>query len=309
MVDDVRRGTAYGAAAYLLWGLFPLYWPLLEPAGAVEILAHRIVWSLLVVLVIVSVQRKWADVRILTADPRALVVLTVAALLLAGNWCTYIYGVNSEQVVETSLGYFITPIVSVLLGVVLLGERMRPAQWLALSIGSVAVIVLAIDYGRPPLIALTLALSFGVYGLLKKRVGDRVGAVQSLTVETLVLFLPALAWLLWLTTQGQGHFGVEGIDQALLLASSGVVTAIPLLFFAAAARRVPLTVIGLLQYLAPVLQFLTGVVLYDEPMPASRLAGFVLVWAALAVLTADLIVTLRRTRPAVAEEVALSPSA
>jgi len=301
-VTELRRGTAYGVAAYLLWGLFPLYWPLLEPAGAVEILAHRIVWSLLVVVAILAVQRNWGWVRLLAEDRRSLAILLAAAVLIALNWCLYIYGVNSDQVVETSLGYFINPIVTVMLGVLVLGERLRRAQWVAIGLGTFAVVVLAVDYGRPPWIALGLAFSFGTYALLKNRVGARVGAVQSLTVETAVLLLPALAWLAVLGARGDGEFGHAGAGSALLLASTGVVTAVPLLFFASAARRVPLTVIGLLQYIAPVLQFLTGVLLYDEPMPASRLAGFALVWVALTVLTFDSVRNRRRNQRRAAAE-------
>ncbi len=286
-MEDVRRGTAYGAAAYLLWGLFPLYWPLLEPAGAVEILAHRIVWSLVVVLGILAVQRNWSWLQPLLRDRRAAWSLLLASVLIAGNWCLYIYGVNNDHVVETSLGYFINPVVTVLIGVLVLSERLRTTQWVAVGLGAVAVVVLAIDYGRPPWISLGLAFSFAIYGLLKKQVGATVGAVQSLTVETTLLFLPALAWLLLLEADGSGQFGHGGVGSSLMLASAGVATAIPLLFFASAARRVPLTVLGLLQYLAPVLQFLTGVLLYNEPMPASRLAGFALVWAALVILTVD----------------------
>jgi chloramphenicol-sensitive protein RarD len=210
--------------------------------------------------------------------------------------------VNSEQVVETSLGYFINPIVIVMLGVVVLKERLRRTQWVAIGLGTVAVVVLAVDYGRPPWIALGLAFSFGTYALLKNRVGGRVGAVQSLTVETAVLLLPALAWLILLEVRGDGQFGHSGPGHALLLASTGIVTAVPLILFAAAARRIPLSVIGLLQYLTPVLQFLTGVLVYDEPMPASRLAGFVLVWAALSVLTVDSLQNRRRNQRRAAAE-------
>ena len=308
-MSELRRGTVYGATAYLLWGLFPLYWPLLEPAGAVEILAHRIVWSLVVVLAILAVQRNWSWLRLLADDRRSLLILLAAAVLIAGNWCLYIYGVNSDQVVETSLGYFINPIVTVMLGVLVLGERLRRTQWVAIGLGTVAVVVLAVDYGRPPWIALGLAFSFGTYALLKNRVGERVGAVQSLTVETAVLLLPALAWLAWLQSRGDAQFGHAGLGHALLLASTGIVTAVPLLFFASAARRIPLTVIGLLQYLAPVLQFLTGVLLYDEPMPASRLAGFALVWAALTVLTVDTLQNRRRNQRRAAAEARASANA
>jgi chloramphenicol-sensitive protein RarD len=286
-VTDIRRGTTYGVAAYFLWGLFPLYWRLLEPASSVEIVAHRIVWSLLVVLAILAVTRDWAWLRAFRGDRASQWRLTLAAVLISANWCLYIYGVNSDHVVETSLGYFINPLVTVLIGVLVLHERLNRWQWVAVGLGGLAVLVLTVDYGRPPWIALGLAFSFAAYGLLKKQIGPRVGAVASLTVETAVMFLPALALLVALEVRGQGHFGHEGVGHAALLASAGVATAVPLLFFAAAASRVPLTILGLLQYFAPVLQFLTGVLIFREPMPASRLAGFALVWAALVVLTFD----------------------
>jgi chloramphenicol-sensitive protein RarD len=300
----------YGVACYLLWGLFPLYWPLLEPAGSIEILAHRIVWSLLVVATVLAVTRNWAWVRPLLADRTTLARMALAAVLISVNWATYIWGVNNEHVVETSLGYFINPVVTVLIGVLVLHERLRPMQWAAIGLGTLAVVVLAVDYGRPPWIALTLAFSFGFYGLLKKQVGVTVGAVQSLTVETAVLFVPALTFLVVLDARGDGQLGHTGLGHGLLLASAGIATAVPLLFFASAARRIPLSTLGLLQYIAPVLQFLTGVLLYDEPMPASRWVGFVLVWAALAILTFDGLRQGHRTRrDARTEEAALTPVA
>ena len=272
---------------YLMWGLFPLYWPLLEPAGSLEILSHRIVWSLLVVTVLLLLTRSRDWVRPLLRDRALMSRMTLAALLIAGNWAVYIWGVNNEHVIETSLGYFINPVVTVLIGVLVLGERLRPVQWAAIGLGSLAVVVLTADYGRPPWVALTLAFSFAAYGLLKKQVGPRVGAVQSLTVETAILFVPALVFLVALDVTGAGQFGRAGVGAALLLASAGVATAVPLLFFAGAARRLPLSTLGLLQYLAPVLQLVTGVFVYHEPMPASRLAGFGLVWAALLLLSGD----------------------
>lgn len=295
-MSEVRRGSFYGATAYLLWGVFPLYFPLLEPAGPVEILAHRIVWSLVVVLVVLAVTGSWGWVRPLARDRRALTYLGAASVFIAANWCTYIYGVTSGQVVETSLGYFINPLVMVLFGVLVLRERLRVLQWWAVGLGTVAVVVLTVDYGRLPWIALTLAFSFGSYALLKKRVGATVGAVQSLTVETAVLFLPALGFLLLLAARGDGQFVAAGPGESSLLASAGLATAVPLVLFASAARRVPLTTLGLMQYIAPVLQFLVGVLVYDEPMPASRLAGFGLVWAALALLTYESLTNRRRVR-------------
>ncbi len=277
----------FGLAAYGMWGLFPLYFPLLEPAGAVEILAHRIVWSLVVVAIILALGRRWSWLRPLLGDPALMTRLTVAALLITVNWVVYIWGVNHGHVVEASLGYFINPLVTVLLGVLLLHERLRPVQWTAVGIGLLAVVVLTVAYGRPPWIALVLAGSFAGYGLMKKQVGARVEALQSLAVETAVLAGPAAAYLAWLAVRGEGQLGSGGRGASLLLLSAGIVTAVPLLFFAAAARRVPLTTMGLLQYLTPVLQLLIGVLVYDEAMPPARLAGFALVWLALLVLSVD----------------------
>ena len=286
-MTSTRHGVLYAAAAYLLWGLFPLYWPLLEPSTPVEVLAHRIVWSLVVVLVLLAVTRRIAQVRAAIRDRRRLLRLSLAAVVVAINWVTYIYGVTSGQVVETSLGYFINPIVTVLLGVLVLGERLRPAQWTALGAAFVAVVVLTIENGSPPWIALILAFSFGAYGLLKKTAG--VGAVEGLAVETAVLLPVAAVYLAVLGASGAGTFGSEGPGHMTLLAVSGLVTAVPLLLFGAAASRVPLTTLGVLQYLAPTMQFLLGVTLFDEPLPLVKLIGFVLVWLGLALFTADLV--------------------
>ena len=278
-----RSGLALGAAAYVMWGLFPLYWPLIDPAGAGEILAHRIAWSLVVLVALLAVRGR---LRALARLPRrSLRYLAVAAVLIAVNWGTYIYGVNTGQVVETSLGYFIGPLVTVVVAVVVLGERLRPAQWAALSLAVVAVVVLTLDYGRLPWIALTLAFSFAVYGLLKKKADT--GAAESLTVETLVLIVPAVGYLWWLDAAGEGTFGRLSTTHSLLLAGAGVVTVLPLLAFSAAATRIPLSTLGLLQYIGPSLQFVIGVLVYDEPMPPTRLAGFAMVWVSLALFTAE----------------------
>ncbi|MFD0883164.1 EamA family transporter RarD [Streptosporangium algeriense] len=300
-MPESRRGVLYGIAAYGMWGLFPLYWPLLKPSGALEILAHRMVWSLAAVVVILAVRRHWSWFRELLRTPKKLALLTLAAAIITVNWGVYIYAVNTGHVVESALGYFINPLVSVLFGVVLLKERLRPWQWGAVGLGAVAVLLLAIDYGRPPWIALTLAASFGTYGLVKKIA--QVGAAESMAIETLVLLLPALGYLAFLQGQGQGTFGTEGLGHALLLVGAGVITAIPLLCFTAAALRVPLTTIGLLQYIAPVLQFLVGIFVAHEVMPASRWVGFAIVWLALSVFTWDGLRTARRTRRAVPESV------
>jgi len=302
VVDRNRVGVAYGVAAYGLWGLFPLYWPLLEPAGAVEILAHRMVWSLFVVVGILLVRRRLSGVRRL--GRRRYLLLVAAAVVITLNWGVYIWGVNSGHVVETSLGYFINPLFTVLLGVFVLRERLRRLQWLAVAIGAVAVTVLAVDYGRLPWIALALAVSFGTYGLIKKKA--QVGAAEGLAVETAVMFLPATAFLLLLQATGEGTWGSGSAGRTLLLVGAGVVTAVPLRFFGAAATRVPLTTLGLLQYLAPVLQFLIGVFIAHEEMPPARVAGFAIVWLALAVFTYDSIRSYRRQLRIAASEISAS---
>ena len=283
--SDFRRGLAYSAAAYLLWGLFPLYWPLLEPAKPLEILAERMAWSMVVVAIILRVTGGFAAVKAVYADGRQRSLLLAAAVFVTVNWGTYIWGVNTHHVVETSLGYFINPLFTILLGVLVLGERLRPMQWVAVAIGAVAVIVIAVDYGRPPWIALVLATSFGLYGFVKKQAG--VGAVESMAVETSAMFLPAVIAIAVIGAQGHLVFGQHGAGNALLLAGTGVVTVVPLLFFAAGTTRLPLSVLGLLQYLAPVLQFAVGVGIRHESTPAAELAGFALVWIALVVLTVD----------------------
>jgi chloramphenicol-sensitive protein RarD len=274
---------AYGIAAYALWGLFPLFWPLLEPAGALEVLAHRVLWSLLVVAALLALGI--ASIRGLRRGQ--VLRLAVAAVLLAVNWGCYIYGVNSGQVVETSLGYFINPLVTVALGVVVLGERLRLLQQVAIGVASVAVVVLTVEAGHPPVIALVLAFSFGTYGLLKKQAG--VGAVASLAVETAVLAPVALGYVLVLAAAGKATFASHGAGHALLLASAGIVTTLPLLAFGAAATRIPLTILGVLQYIAPTLQLLCGLLVTHEAFGAPQAVGFGLVWVALVLFTSDLV--------------------
>jgi chloramphenicol-sensitive protein RarD len=301
-VSDTRRGAIYGATAYLLWGIFPLYFPLLDPAGPVEVLAHRVVWSLVVVAVLVNVTRRWAGVRRVFGDRGKLVRLSAAAGFLAVNWGVYIYGVTSDRVVETSLGYFINPLVTVMLGVIVLRERLRPAQYAALGVATAAVLFLAFEHGGVPWIALVLAFSFGTYGLLKKT--SEVGALEGLTVETAVLAPAALVYVVAIQVSGHATLTSHGPGHAALLALTGLVTAVPLLFFGAAASRVPLTTLGVLQYLAPTMQFLLGVLVFHEEMGVTRLLGFGLVWVALCVFTVDLLSQRRRTvRVAVSEPV------
>lgn len=289
---ESRRGIAYGAGAYLLWGAFPLYFPLLEPAGAVEILAHRIVWSAFTMGLLVLVLRRTAALRATWRNRRVLLLLGVAAVAISSNWGTYIYGVNNGRVVEASLGYFINPLVTVLMGVLVLKERLRPLQWAAMGIAGAAVVVLTVGYGRPPWVAIVLALSFGTYGLAKKTAG--AGAMESLTTETLLVSPLAAAYVVWLMATGSSHFGTEGAGHTALMLTLGLVTAVPLLLFGAAANRIPLTAIGLLQYVTPFLQFLLGVLLFGEAMPPERWVGFALVWLALLVFTAEALAHRRR---------------
>lgn len=293
-MTESRRGLLFGVGAYGLWGVFPLYFPLLKPSGPVEILAHRILWSALVMAVLVLALRRRAALRDLLRNRRTTLLLLLAAATITANWGTYIYGVNSERVVETSLGYFINPLVTVLMGVLVLGERLRAVQWSALAIGFVAVAVLTWDYGRPPWVALVLAFSFGTYGLAKKTAG--VGAIESLAVETSLVAPFALVFLIWLGSSGDAHFASEGVGHVLLLMLSGIVTAVPLLLFGGAATRMTMTSLGLLQYLAPILQFALGVTVLGEHMPPGRWIGFALVWLALSVFTWERVAYVRGTR-------------
>ncbi len=289
-----RTGLALGLGAYLLWGFLPLYFPLLEPAGPVEIIAHRVVWSLLFCLVLLRVTGGWPAFTRALRDRRMLGTLAAAGALVALNWLVFVHGVLTGHTVDTALGYYINPLVTVALAVLALGERLRRAQWVALGIGAAAVVVITVGVGRLPWIALALAATFGLYGLIKNRVGRTVPAVASLAVETTVLAPVAIAYLGWLAVMGTAAFGAHGAGHVAILVSSGVITAVPLLLFGGAARRLPLSVVGMLQYLAPTLQFLVGVLWFGEDMPLARWVGFGLVWAALVVLTVD---GLRTARP------------
>ena len=288
----MRRGISFGVLAYLIWGLFPLYFPLLQPAGALEILAHRMIWSLVVSALILTVVRGWPAIRTMPVRVWALVI--AGSVLIGFNWGIYIWAVNNGRVVEAALGYFINPLVSVLLGVAIFAERLRPAQWAAVALGVGAVSVLTLTGDAVPWAALGLAASFGLYGLVKKVIP--LAPTASLTAEGLVLALPALAYLSVIQATGTSTLTQNGPGHVLLLASSGIVTCMPLLAFAAAARALPLSVLGLLQYLTPVVQFLLGVLWFGESMPPSRWIGFVLVWTALAVLSFDALRHARRHR-------------
>jgi chloramphenicol-sensitive protein RarD len=297
-MSSERRGIVLGVAAYVMWGLFPIYWPLLEPGGALEVLAHRVVWSLVFVVVLIAVSGKRA--RDLPHDSRGLRLLGAAAVLIGINWGVFIWAVNHDQVIEGSLGYFVNPLVTVALGVAVLGERLRPLQWAAVGIAAAGVTILAVESGRPPWVALTLAFTFGTYGLVKSVVG--VGALEGLTIEAAVLAPVAIGYLLWLGATGGSTFTTHGADHVLLLLSSGPVTAVPLLLFAGAAARMPLSQLGVLFYLNPTMQFLLGVFVAHEPLSAGRLGGFMLVWVALAVFTTDSVTNHRRRQLALTAE-------
>lgn len=291
-------GGIYTFSAYLLWGFLPLYFLLLAPTGPWEIVAWRILLSLVFCAFLLTVTRTWPRLAAIFRQPRVLGLTVVAGLLIYVNWQVFIYGALSGHVIETSLGYFINPIATVLLAVLVLRERLRPTQWVAISIAAAAVLVIVIGYGAFPWIALTLAASFGLYGLVKKKVGPSVDAVSGLTLETLWLSPIAVVVLIIVgATQGL-TMGASGWQHTVLLSLTGVITAVPLLLFAAGARRVSLTTIGLLQFVAPVLQFLIGWLLLGEPMPLERWIGFGLVWVALVILTVDSVLHARRARSA-----------
>jgi chloramphenicol-sensitive protein RarD len=278
-------GVFYGAGAYLLWGLLPIFWKALHHVPALEILAHRMVWSLVFVVVLLALQGHWRWLVPTFRNRRILLTFTISALLLSLNWFMYIWAVNSGHIVETSLGYFINPLVNVLLGTLFLKERLRPWQAAAILVALLGVLYLTLRYGALPWIALTLAVSFGVYGLLRKTAP--LSSLEGLTLETLLLFVPALLYLLSLAFTGRGAFGHTDLATMLLLAGGGIATALPLLLFAAGARRVTLTLMGILQYIAPTMQFLIGVFVYHEALSRDRLIGFCLIWLALAIYSLE----------------------
>jgi chloramphenicol-sensitive protein RarD len=284
-MGEQRRGYLYGLTAYVMWGFFPIYFKLLAPSPPLEILAHRVIWSVLFIGVVLLAMRNRRFLGRILRDRRLLGGITLAAALIGVNWATYIYGVNSARVVETALGYFITPLVVVLLGVTVQRERLRVWQWVAVGFGALAVTVLTVDYGHLPYIALVLAASFGSYSLIKKRLS--LPPAEGLFVESAVLALPALGYLTWLNASGGAEFGHVSVGHTVLMLLSGVATAVPLMLFAGAANRVPMVGLGILQYVAPILQLACGVLLFHEPMPPARLAGFGLVWIALIIFTVD----------------------
>ncbi|HEX6367135.1 MAG TPA: EamA family transporter RarD [Agromyces sp.] len=297
-----RSGLAFAVSAYALWGFLPIYFIALEPAGPIEIVAWRVLLSLVFCAILIAVTRAWRPFAVLLRDRRVVLTMGLAGALIFVNWQTYVFAALSGQVVEAALGYFINPIVTVFLGVLVLRERLNVTQWVAVGISIVAVIVLGVGYGQVPWIALVLAFSFGFYGLIKKRVGPRVDAVAGLTLETAWLAPVAIAQLVFVAMTTGLTMGTVSAWHTTLLLLAGAVTAIPLLLFAAASRRLPLVYMGFIQYFAPFIQFLVGVVVLKEPMPLERWIGFGLVWVALLVLTFDLFRGMRTSRRATATE-------
>ena len=294
--NRTRTGLLYAVSAYTLWGILPGYFLLMAPATAFEVVGWRVLFSLVFCALLMTVTRAWRALAAVVRQPRVLLTMGLAGHLVLVNWTVYVYGTLSGHVIETALGYFINPIVTVLLGVVLLREKLRPMQWAAVGLSAVAVLVLTIGYGALPWIALVLASSFGLYGLIKKQVGDRVDALTGLTLETAWL-VPAAVLMLVLVSGTAGiTFGTVSPLHTIAILSAGVVTAVPLLLFASGARRLPLTHMGLTQYLAPVLQFLFGVFVVHEEMPTERWIGFGLVWLALLLLTVDMFVSAQTRR-------------
>jgi chloramphenicol-sensitive protein RarD len=288
----MKKGVLYGIGAYLLWGVFPIYWKWLHTVPAIQVISHRIIWSFILLALILFVTRQWRAFRSAALSRRVVLIYLASAILLSINWLTYVWAVNAGFVIETSLGYFINPLISVLLGVIFLRERLRPWQWVPIGLAAAGVIYVAFSYGQFPWIALTLAFSFGIYGLVKKTAP--LGSLYGLTLETGLVFLPAVGFLIYTEAIGQGAFLHSGTVVDLLMAGAGVVTTIPLLLFASAVQRIPLSTVGVLQYMTPTMQFLLGVLLYREPFTQSHLIGFCIVWLALILFWGEGFVASRR---------------
>ena len=292
-----KLGLLFGVSAYSLWGAFPLYWPLLEPANPLEIVSHRAVWTLVFCFIVLAATKALKSTLVTLKRPTVAIKLFLSSLLISINWLVYIWATNNEHVVEASLGYYINPLIIIGFGVIFLKEKMRSLQWAAVAIASIGVLVLTFDYGRLPWIALALAVSWGSYGLIKKQLG--LGALEGLTIETLISSVFYLAYLIYLGNQGVGQFG-QSWGLTVLLISAGAVTAIPLLLFNGSTNRLPFTTIGLLQYITPTLQFSIGVWVLNEDMPTARWIGFLIIWAALVTLAIDLIKSSRTVNYSVA---------
>ena len=285
-MNKEKLGLVYGLGAYVLWGLFPLYWPLLKPATPPEIVSHRAVWTMAFCFIILAITKSLKSTLATFKRPKVAAKLFTASILVSINWLIYIWATNNGHVVEASLGYYINPLIIIAFGVLLLKEKMRVLQWVAVGIASLGVLVLTIDYGRLPWVALALAISWGSYGLIKKQLG--LGALEGLAIETGISFIPYAGYLLYLGNQGNGQFG-HSPGLTFLLISAGAITAIPLLLFNGSTTRLPLSTIGLLQYITPTLQFSIGVWVRHEDMPPARWAGFLIIWVALITLGTDLV--------------------
>jgi chloramphenicol-sensitive protein RarD len=292
-----KLGLLFGVSAYVLWGAFPLYWPLLEPAKPLEIVSHRAVWTLVFCFIVLAATKALKSTLATLKRPKIAAKLFLTSLLISINWLVYIWATNNGHVVEASLGYYINPLIIIGFGVILLKEKMRPLQWAAVAIASLGVLVLTIDYGRLPWIAFALAISWGSYGLIKKQLG--LGALEGLAIETFISAFFYLGYLIYIGNQGTGQFG-HHVGLTLLLMSAGAITAIPLLLFNGSATRLPFTTIGLLQYITPTLQFSIGVWVRHEAMPAARWAGFLTIWVALIALGTDLVRSSRTVNNSVA---------
>lgn len=279
-------GLLLGFAAYVIWGIVPIYWPELQPAGPVEILSHRILWSLVFLAGLVAFQKKIGLIWELLTNKRTLGLLTLASTLIAVNWGIFIWCSVTGRLLDSSLGYFINPLFSVVLGVLFFNERLRKMQWFGLSIALAGVIYMSVVHGNPPFISLSLAFTFGLYGYIKKLAN--VPAIESLTVETLILAPVALGYLGYLSSRGENTFAMHGTSHMIWLASAGVVTAVPLLMFGASAIRIPLSTLGLLQYIGPTIQFFLGLYYFNEDMPVERFIGFVITWTAVTIVTVDM---------------------
>ncbi|HAQ61350.1 TPA: EamA family transporter RarD [Candidatus Delongbacteria bacterium] len=281
----MNKGILSGICAYLLWGLFPIYWKILHHVPAIQIIGHRIVWSFIFLILIVVSANQWKNFRSAVMSKKVFGIYMVASALLTINWFVYVWGVNAGRIVETSLGYFINPLFSVLLGIVFLKEKLRLMQWIPVILAAAGVIYLTVDYGRVPWIALSLAFTFGLYGLVKKTAP--LDSLFGLTFETAIAFPFALTYLIFVTTQGTGSFPQGNAANDLLLVATGIITSVPLLLFAYAVRNIPLSTVGILQYIAPSIQFLIGVVVYREDFGKSDMIGFGLVWTALLIFSIE----------------------
>lgn len=297
-----NKGLWFAFGAYFIWGLFPIYWKLLKDVTALELIGHRIIWSFVMLGAVITFTAHWRRLREAGLNWRVIRIYSLAAVLIGANWLIYVWAVNAGFIVETSLGYFINPLLSVLLGVIIFREKLRPMQWIPVGLAALGVGYLTLVYGRPPWIALSLAFSFGFYGLVKKLAP--LGSLYGLTLETGILFLPALGYLFFLEAQGSAAFLRTGLTADLLMIGSGLVTTIPLLLFASAAQRIPLSMIGIMQYIAPTLQFLIGVLVYKEPFSQAQFIGFAIVWVALVIFGLDGYAASRRARLAAVEPLA-----